>query len=98
MLCCLMPCPTTPAAKSLHSGEPDDYMAEIPTVVVEPLPPEYQALAAVRTACGTAGLFSWIAFLAAVLHPVLLSVLAATVLSCCRLLTWGQPSAERLVA
>ncbi|KAI3426134.1 hypothetical protein D9Q98_008513 [Chlorella vulgaris] len=39
-------CPMGGYTRLLHSGEPDDYMAEIPTVVVEPLPPEYQALAA----------------------------------------------------
>lgn len=30
----------------LHSGQPDDFMDEIPTVVVQPLPEEYQRVAA----------------------------------------------------
>ena len=29
----------------LHSGRPDDYMEEIPTVVVDPLPPDLQRIA-----------------------------------------------------
>jgi len=31
----------------LHTGKPDQWMHEIPTVVVDPLPPPYDALAAV---------------------------------------------------
>lgn len=29
----------------LHSGRPDEYMDEIPTIVVDPLPPELQRIA-----------------------------------------------------
>jgi hypothetical protein len=31
----------------LHSGQADEFMEEIPTVVVDPLPAEYQQIAGV---------------------------------------------------
>jgi hypothetical protein len=33
----------------LHSGVEDDFMEEIPTVVVDPLPPDLQEVADVRS-------------------------------------------------
>ena len=42
-----LPCPALPLTPSECSGEPDAFMDEIPTVVVDPLPAEYQAIAAV---------------------------------------------------
>ncbi|PRW44917.1 hypothetical protein C2E21_6489 [Chlorella sorokiniana] len=39
-------CPMGGYTRLLHSGKPDDWMDEIPTVVVDPLPPDLAAVAA----------------------------------------------------